>query len=332
MRVQIDGTIVAPSDPHIWDPNSPRTWLVFNKLNSFIIQGDGVIEGNGGEWWGESCKRKQAFTIDSSSSVEMSGLTIRNGQQMNVIITHSKYVLLSNVTVSAPASSPNTDGIHLTSSTNVVLQNCTIGTGDDCISIVDGCSDIKMTNISCGPGHGISIGSLGQNNSTGKVQRVVLDTAYLKDTTNGLRIKTYQGGSGYVKSVSFQNVQMDNVSNPIIINQFYCDSPKKCRIQVKKSAVNISQITYSNVTGISQTKEAMTFACSDTVPCTDIILSNICLHNKDGTAETYCNSASGITKGFVQPPADCLLSSDKAKIMENEEEITGEEHVIHTEL
>lgn len=37
-----------------------------------------------------------------------------------------------------------------------------------------------------------SIGSLGQNNSTGIVERVVLDNAYLLNTTNGLRIKTWQ--------------------------------------------------------------------------------------------------------------------------------------------
>jgi hypothetical protein len=38
----------------------------------------------------------------------------------------------------------------------------------------------------------ISIGSLGKDNSTGMVTKVVLDTAFLRETTNGLRIKTWQ--------------------------------------------------------------------------------------------------------------------------------------------
>lgn len=38
----------------------------------------------------------------------------------------------------------------------------------------------------------LSIGSLGKDNSTGIVTKVVLDTAYLRETTNGLRIKTWQ--------------------------------------------------------------------------------------------------------------------------------------------
>ena len=38
----------------------------------------------------------------------------------------------------------------------------------------------------------LSIGSLGQDNSTGIVTGVILDTALLRNTTNGLRIKTWQ--------------------------------------------------------------------------------------------------------------------------------------------
>lgn len=37
-----------------------------------------------------------------------------------------------------------------------------------------------------------SIGSLGKDNSTGIVTKVVLDSAFLKEATNGLRIKTWQ--------------------------------------------------------------------------------------------------------------------------------------------
>ena len=42
-----------------------------------------------------------------------------------------------------------------------------------------------------------------------------------------------QGGNGYVRGVRFENVRMDNVDNPIIIDQFYCDSPKSCQNQVQ---------------------------------------------------------------------------------------------------
>lgn len=312
-----------------------RIWLDFSKLKGVLFQGSGVIDGSGSKWWATSCKKNKsnpcrgaptALTIDSSSAVKVKGLTIQNSQQMNFVISRSESVRVYQVLVSAPEDSPNTDGIHITESTNVVLQDCKIGTGDDCISIVNGSSAIKMKRIFCGPGHGISIGSLGKDNSTGIVTKVVLDTAYLRETTNGLRIKTWQGGSGYVRGVRFENVRMEDVSNPIIIDQFYCDSPKACPNQT--SAVNISQIMYRNISGTTKSSKAMKFACSDTVPCSNIVLSNVNLEKKDGTVETYCNSAQGFGYGIVHPSADCLTSNDKdaglAEPTRNE--------IVHTEL
>ncbi|CAN0923980.1 Probable polygalacturonase At1g80170 [Linum grandiflorum] len=253
---------------------------------------------------------------------------------MNFVITRCNSVRVSDVLVSAPGDSPNTDGIHITQSTDVVLQNCKIGTGDDCVSIVNGSSNIRMKRLYCGPGHGISIGSLGQDNSTGIVTGVILDTALLRNTTNGLRIKTWQGGNGHVRGVRYDNVQMENVANPIIIDQFYCDSPNPCQNQTE--AVEISKIMYRNITGTSKSAKAMKFACSDTVPCSDIILINVNLEGRDGTVETYCNSAQGSEYGIVRPSVDCLSSHDKdyaSRDMNNVEvsEPTSQ-NIVHTEL
>ncbi|EPS64926.1 hypothetical protein M569_09852, partial [Genlisea aurea] len=324
--IQIEGTIVAPEDPQSWDPIDRSIWLAFHNLSTAVFQGNGVIDGSGTKWWAASCKRNKsnpcrgaptAFTVDSSSSIKVKGLTIQNGQQINFAVSRSTSVRITGVTVSAPEDSPNTDGIHVTESTKVVLQNCKIGTGDDCISIVSGSSGIKMRNIYCGPGHGISIGSLGRNNSTATVEKVSLDTAFISGTTNGLRIKTWQAitlrqsttSSGYVRSVRYQRVTIENVSNPIIIDQFYCDSPTTCQNQT--SAVEISKIMYQDITGTSRTKEAIRFACSDTVPCTHIFLKDINLQGEDGNVETFCNSASGSQEGFVQPSAECLSTANK---------------------
>ncbi|XP_049392694.1 probable polygalacturonase At1g80170 isoform X2 [Solanum stenotomum] len=335
LRVQIEGTIVAPDDPKNWNfAKNGRIWLGFFNLTGALFQGGGVIDGSGSKWWAASCKKNKtnALTIYGSSGIKVKDLTIQNGQQMNFAISRSDSIRITGVTVSAPEDSPNTDGIHITESTNVVLQNSKIGTGDDCVSIVNASSSIKMKRIYCGPGHGISIGSLGKDNSVGIVTGVVLDNAFLRGTTNGLRIKTWQGGSGYVRAVRFQNVRMQNVSNPIIIDQFYCDSPKSCQNQT--SAVEISEIVYRNVSGTSKSQKAIKFACSDNVPCSHIVLNNINLETRDGTAEVYCNSATGIGYGYIHPSAECLNSSDK-KIKQKMDaglDEPREEYIVHTEL
>ncbi|KAJ3683155.1 hypothetical protein LUZ60_013382 [Juncus effusus] len=314
--VEIQGMIIAPDDPKQWDPKSPRNWLTFTKLTGVRFQGGGVIDGSGSKWWAASCKINKtnpckgaptALTIDQSSGIRVKGLLFQYSQQIHFQISKSDSVKISGIHVKAPEDSPNTDGIHITESSNVAIQNVQIGTGDDCISIVNASSNIKMKNIICGPGHGISIGSLGKGNSTAVVTGIVLDTATITGTTNGLRIKTWQGGSGYVKGVRFENVKMDNVENPIIIDQFYCDQTTPCKNQT--SAVKISGVMYKNINGTSKTPQAMKFACSDTVPCSGIVLHDINLERFDGEAETFCNCAMGFDYGFVKPPADCLKNS-----------------------
>lgn len=87
------------------------------------------------------------------------------------------------------------------------------------------------------------------------------------------------------------------------------------------SAVEISKILYRNISGTSMREISMKFSCSDTVPCKHIVLNNVFLEKKDGTAETYCNSATGVSKGYVWPLAECLTSSDKDLIIKQTEEV-----------
>lgn len=42
----------------------------------------------------------------------------------------------------------------------------------------------------------------------------------------------FQGGSGNASNIMFQNIHMENVENPIIIDQNYCDQDKACKDQV----------------------------------------------------------------------------------------------------
>lgn len=52
-----------------------------------------------------------------------------NSQQMHVAFTTSKSVAVSHLRILAPAHSPNTDGIHISSSSRVIIKSSTISTG-----------------------------------------------------------------------------------------------------------------------------------------------------------------------------------------------------------
>ncbi|GAB2225687.1 hypothetical protein Droror1_Dr00006489 [Drosera rotundifolia] len=123
--MQIDGIIVAPDIPKDWNPKFSKLWLDFYNLTGVLFRGIGVIEGSGSKWWAASCKKNKtnAFTIEQSSAIRVKGLMIQNSQQMHWVISQCDSVRVSDVLISAPGNSPNTDGIHISDSNNVILQN-----------------------------------------------------------------------------------------------------------------------------------------------------------------------------------------------------------------
>ncbi|XAR67767.1 Polygalacturonase [Bertholletia excelsa] len=308
--LRISGTIVAPESPDAWDGLDPHKWLYFHNVNHLTINGRGTINGMGWEWWAQSCKINKtnpcrhaptALTFHKCKNLNVRNFWIVNSQQMHLAFTNSVRIAASHLKVTAPASSPNTDGIHISSSSRVHVKNSIIKTGDDCISIVGNSSRIQIKNISCGPGHGVSIGSLGKSNSLVKVHDVSVNGAFLSNTNNGARIKTWQGGTGFAANIEFRNLWMENVSNPIIIDQYYCDSPIPCQNQ--SLAVKVSNISFTNIRGTSATEEAMIFACSDASPCEGLYLEDIILVSSRGTStRSFCWEAEGSASGSVYPP------------------------------
>ncbi|KAK6151296.1 hypothetical protein DH2020_013931 [Rehmannia glutinosa] len=301
ITMEISGSIIASDDRSDYSKDG-RHWIIFDNVENLVVEGGGTINGNGNIWWKNSCKinKAKALTFYKCTNLVVRNLKIQNAQQIHLSFEKCKNVQVSKLVVNAPEKSPNTDGIHVTATQNIQISRCTIGTGDDCISIVSGSQKVQATDITCGPGHGISIGSLGSGNSEEYVSDVVVNRARLSGTTNGVRIKTWQGGSGSASNIKFQNIQMQDVKNPIIIDQHYCDQDEPCKEQ--GSAVQVKNVVYQNIKGTSASDAAIDFDCSKSHPCQGIILQNVNLVGADGAkSEAVCNNINLQNLGTVSP-------------------------------
>lgn len=128
------------------------------------------------------------------------------------------------------------------------------------------------------------------------------------NSDNGVRIKTWQGGSGSVSRIVFSNILMVNVRNPIMIDQYYCQT-KNCANQT--SAVVISDVLYANIKGTYDLRSPpMHFGCSDSVPCTNLRLVDVDLFPSKGQLleNPFCWNAYGSMQITV-PPVYCLLEA-----------------------
>ncbi|KAG6741213.1 hypothetical protein POTOM_054445 [Populus tomentosa] len=268
--LRIDGTLVAPSDYKVI--GNAKNWLIFEHVNGVTVSG-GTLDGQGAGLWscknsGNGCPRgATSLEFTNSNNIAITGLASLNSQLFHIVINGCQNVKVQGVKVSAAGNSPNTDGIHVQSSTGVTILNSRIGTGDDCVSIGPGTSSLWIENVACGPGHGISIGSLGKESQEAGVQNVTVKTATFTESQN------------------------------------YCPGEKNCPGQV--SGVKISDVTYQDIHGSSATEVAVKFDCSKKYPCTGIKLEDVKLTYKNQPAEASCSNAGGVASGLVQPTS-CL--------------------------
>ncbi|OVA13557.1 Glycoside hydrolase [Macleaya cordata] len=333
LTFQVDGVLMPPDGPDSWPKSdNPMQWLVFFQADQMTLTGTGTIKGNGDKWWDLPCKPHKGpngTTLDGpcdspalimffmSSNLYVSDLHIINSPQFHIKFDDCKGVVIQNLSIHSPALSPNTDGIHIENTKSVGIYNTNIANGDDCISIGTGCSDVDIRNITCVHSHGISIGSLGMQNSQACVSNITVQNASIKDSDNGVRIKTWQGGSGSVSGVIFQDIEMDNVKNCIIVDQYYCLT-KDCQNQT--SAVFVNDVSYKNIKGTYDVlSKPIHFACSDTVPCMNITVSEVELLPAQGETgnDPFCWNAYGTLQTETVPLISCLQKGKPESISES---------------
>ncbi|KAM1313269.1 hypothetical protein ACFX2F_017317 [Malus domestica] len=326
VQIKFFGTIIAPAYISGWTGCVGNSWLLFSNVDNLMINGSGKIDGQGENWWhkpkehqkhkeiiryqsldfqGEgNCYSPAALRLSNCSNLHLRGLTHVNSPRSHIYISNSENVTLTNLNITAPESSPNTDGIHLSSSKNVSIHESTIATGDDCIAIKRNCSKINIKGIMCGPGHGISVGSLGAQGAYETVEEVFVGNCTFTESMYGARIKTWQGGSGYARNIHFQHIHLREAKNPIIIDQFYCNGRHDCKNSTE--AVSVSNVTYFGVRGTSARKDAITLKCAST-NCTNISMNKINISSWDYGSEVsaYCLNAKG-TSSCTTPTVPCL--------------------------
>ncbi|KAJ9536323.1 hypothetical protein OSB04_un000503 [Centaurea solstitialis] len=213
---------------------------------------------------------------------------------------------LDHITAVAPADSDNTDGVHIKHVNGLNITNSNIKTGDDCVSIGDGSKNVHLEKLTCGPGHGISIGSLGKYANEKPVQGIWVKNYTITGTSDGVRIKTWPNSPpGTATDIHFDDIIMNNVGNPILIDQEYCAS-RNCKKAGAPSKVKISNVSFKKIRGTSATKVALKIACSQGIPCDNIEVSDINLTYKGakegGAAISECSNVKPKVIGKNIPP------------------------------
>jgi hypothetical protein len=286
------------------------------------IIGAGVIDGagnqlqpNGGpSWWAlapgmPTSIRPWLLEFYQCDHITITGVTLQNSPMWTQALRFSDVITESGVTVNAPGDSPNTDGIDLVGSTNVTLSDLNISVGDDNIAIKSGLpidptdpkqsgipqmatSQVQVSNITAGEGHGISIGSEASNG----VNNVIIQNVQYTQTGWGFRIKTARDRGSQIYAITFEDIVMTGVAVPISINDYYpnlggpTEPPYQTAQPITTTTPYVHDIIIKNVvaTGASG-------ALNGTVQSFIEGLPESCIHNVTLSNVNIQSSSLGIT-------------------------------------
>lgn len=308
--VEIKGTVLGANDLSLYEE---PYWILFEKVDGVVITGRGTLDGQGSSVWKnvESCRGSECTPLPPNlkfmgvTNGVIRGINSLNPKGVHIFITNSQNIRVRRVHIEAPGTSPNTDGIHISNSNNVRIARTHISTGDDCVGMIQGSTNVAINKVFCGPGHGISVGSLGKYDTENDVRGIIVKNCTFANTDNGIRIKSWPGSQpSQATGMIFQDLIMENVRNPIIIDQEYGCSDK---CNKAPSKVKISNVHYINVKGTTSSDIAVDMICSSNSPCENIELRDIDLKyvgpNKNLRSTSVCKNAKIGYGGIQNPPA-----------------------------
>ena len=210
-------------------------------VEDVVIYGEGVCDGMAQEsdWWVNPKVRRGAWRgrllfLCRCRDIAVQGVTFRNSPAWNLHPFFSENLKFLNITVNAPANSPNTDGFDPESCKHIQLAGAHFSLGDDCIALKSGklymgakfatpCEDIDIAHCLMENGHGgVTVGS----EVAGGAKNVRVRDCLMRHTDRGLRVKTRRGRgkNGVLDGIVFDNVLMDTVGTPFVVNCLYfCD-------------------------------------------------------------------------------------------------------------
>lgn len=164
-----------------------------------------------------------------SKNILIEGVSMMNSPMYELNPLYCSNVTIRNVRIDSHG--PNNDGCDPDSCTDVLVENCSFSTGDDCIAIKAGrnhdgrrvaapTENIIIRNCDMKDGHGgVTIGSemsAGVRNVF--VENCRLDSPHLNEA---LRFKTNAMRGGVIENIYFRNLTIGEVSDAILQVDFY---------------------------------------------------------------------------------------------------------------
>jgi polygalacturonase len=230
------------------------------------LMGFGVIDGRGADkitvngtvstssWWDLANQARSGGSQNNpilvmgykANSASIYKITLRDSPHFHVKLQSNNGFTAWGMKILTPYTARNSDGFDPTGITNLTVNQSVIGDGDDEIAISgsSAASNITFENLLLSSGHGLSVGSITKSGVSNVYANNINFSGQAADGNQaGLHIKSDCGNGGTVSNVSYNNVCIQNVKQPIVLDPFYNGASTGCSAEVPQ----YTGISYNNV-------------------------------------------------------------------------------------
>ncbi|KAM0311711.1 hypothetical protein ACHAO8_006927 [Botrytis cinerea] len=214
------------------------------------------LDGQGAKYWdgkgtnGGKTKPKFFYAHSLKGKSTISGINILNSPVQVFSINSASGLTLSNINIDNSAGDAgslghNTDAFDVGSSSDITISGAVVKNQDDCLAINSG-TGITFTGGTCSGGHGLSIGSVG-GRSDNVVSDVIIESSTVKNSANGVRIKTVSGATGSVSGITYKDITLSGITSyGVVIEQDYENGSPTGK---PTTGVPITDVTLSGIKG-----------------------------------------------------------------------------------
>jgi polygalacturonase len=302
------------------------------KLINVTIKGEGTIDGFGQPWWAraraesaagapaqgdhrksdvKSSPRPHLIYLRDCSDIHVSGVALKDSPNFHLLLRHCQNVLVEDMSITAPARSPNTDGIDPVSCSNIVIRRCTIDVGDDNVALTSRpggtptCNAL-VTDCDFRHGHGVSIGSY----TAGGVHDISVVRCKFDGTMTALRIKSARDRGGLVENIRYQDLNIKNVGEVFLINLFYYDNSKVDAAQkVTPTTPIVRHVQFINIDAIDAQHAGEIIGLPE-MPISDVSLDNVHIAAKTGVRILHARHVTFTRSQVNVSSGDAVISTD----------------------
>lgn len=175
-----------------------KSFIFAPESDHLTITGKGSINGNGASFfdqhWNYTQRPQPWIVIRDAKNVSISGITLVNSPSHCLVFDFCENVSVDRVTIKNHPKSPNTDGIDIVNSKNIVITNCTISTGDDAICIKNKRNSKYFED-----------GSLNRSRHT---EDILVKNCILESDDAALKLGT--GSAYHTRNCKFQDITIKN--------------------------------------------------------------------------------------------------------------------------